>query len=213
MIKVVLVDDEELVRSGLRMILRNADDIEVVGEGGDGAEAVELARTLEPDVILLDIRMPGMDGLTAAAELTLLPRPPAVVVLTTFSMDEYVHRALRSGARGFLLKDTPARELITAVRTVHNGDAMLAPSVTRRLLERFAAAPDTGSAAHRLDALTERERLVLVAVARGMSNAEIGKALNMQEGTVKAHVSRILGKLKMNNRVQAAILAHEAGWA
>jgi DNA-binding NarL/FixJ family response regulator len=211
-IKVLLVDDEELVRSGLRMILRNAEDIDVVGEARDGADAVDLARDLEPDVVLLDIRMPGVDGLAAVPDLVALPRPPAVVMLTTFSMDEYVHRALRAGARGFLLKDAPVRELISAVRTVHNGDAMLAPSVTRRLLERFAAVPDAESAARRLDVLSERERLVLLAVARGMSNAEAGRALNMQEGTVKAHVSRTLAKLGMSNRVQAAILAHEAGW-
>ncbi|GAA1500075.1 response regulator transcription factor [Streptomyces synnematoformans] len=212
--KVLIADDEQLVRHGLRMILDTADDIEVVGEAADGAEAVVLARELRPDVVLLDIRMPGTDGLAAAADLAGLPRPPAVVVLTTFDLDEYVHRALRAGARGFLLKDTPPRELIAAVRTVHGGEALLAPRVTTRLLERFAAiaARDPGAAAHRLEVLSGRERAVLVAVARGMSNAEAGRSLGMREATVKAHVSSIFGKLDVTNRVQAAILAHDAGW-
>ncbi|MFI6578310.1 response regulator [Nocardiopsis sp. NPDC050513] len=219
MIRTILVDDENLVRSGLRMILEAASDIEVVGEGGDGEEAVRLARELSPDVVLLDIRMPGTDGLTAAARLTQLPNAPRVVLLTTFDLDEYVHRALRAGAVGFLLKDTPPRDLIAAVRTVHEGNAMLAPRVTKRMLERFAAPEPAGAAAERAEAerrlsvLSERERAVLVAVAKGMSNAEAGRALGMREATVKAHVSRILAKLGMSNRVQAAILAHDAGWA
>ncbi|MCP3013185.1 response regulator transcription factor [Nocardiopsis dassonvillei] len=219
MIRALLVDDELLVRSGLRMILDSAPDIEVVGEGGDGAEAVRLAEELAPDVVLLDIRMPGTDGITAAARLTALPRPPRVVLLTTFDLDEYVHSALRAGAVGFLLKDTPPRDLIGAVRTVHEGNAMLAPSVTKRMLERFAAPAPADSAAgraeavRRLSVLSERERSVLLAVARGRSNAEAGRDLGMREATVKAHVSRILAKLGMSNRVQAAILAHDAGWA
>ncbi|MEV2277355.1 response regulator transcription factor [Nocardiopsis sp. NPDC049922] len=219
MIRTILVDDENLVRSGLRMILEAAPDIEVVGEGGDGEEAVRLARELSPDVVLLDIRMPGTDGLSAAARLTRLPNAPRVVLLTTFDLDEYVHRALRAGAVGFLLKDTPPRDLIAAVRTVHEGNAMLAPSVTKRMLERFAVPEPAGAAAERAEAerrlsvLSERERAVLVAVAKGMSNAEAGRALGMREATVKAHVSRILSKLGMSNRVQAAILAHDAGWA
>ncbi|WP_116248403.1 response regulator transcription factor [Nocardiopsis sp. FIRDI 009] len=219
MIRTVLVDDENLVRSGLRMILESAPDIEVVGEGGDGDEAVRLARELSPDVVLLDIRMPGTDGLTAAARLTALPDAPRVVLLTTFDLDEYVHRALRTGAVGFLLKDTPPRDLIAAVRTVHEGNAMLAPSVTKRMLERFAEPDPSGTstgreeAERRLSVLSERERAVLVAVAQGKSNAEAGRALGMREATVKAHVSRILAKLGMSNRVQAAILAHDAGWA
>jgi DNA-binding NarL/FixJ family response regulator len=213
-IRTVLVDDEQLVRSGLRMILDSADDIEVVGEGSDGADAVPLVRDLDPDVVLLDIRMPGVDGLTAAADLAALPRPPKVVLLTTFDLDEYVHRALRAGAVGFLLKDTPPRDLISAVRTIDEGNAMLAPSVTKRMLERFAApAPGgTGDAARRLEVLSARERQVLVAVAQGLSNAEAGRELGMREATVKAHVSRILAKLGLSNRVQAAILAHDAGW-
>ncbi|GAB3213535.1 response regulator [Marinactinospora thermotolerans] len=214
MIRIVVVDDEQLVRSGLRMILDSADDLEVVGEGADGADAVRLARDLRPDVVLLDIRMPGVDGLTAAADLAALPTAPRVVLLTTFDLDEYVHRALRAGAVGFLLKDTPPRDLIGAVRTVHEGNAMLAPSVTKRMLERFATPPRSGAveAARRLEVLTERERAVLVAVAQGRSNAEAGRDLGMREATVKAHVSRILAKLDMTNRVQAAILAHDAGW-
>jgi len=213
-IRTVLVDDEQLVRSGLKMILDSAGDIEVVGEASDGAEAVRIARETGPDVMLLDIRMPGMDGLAAAAELAGLPNPPKVVLLTTFDLDEYVHEALRVGAVGFLLKDTPPRDLIGAVRTVHEGNAMLAPSVTKRMLERFAApaSPSADQARTRLAVLSERERDVLVAVARGMSNAEAGRELGMREATVKAHVSRILSKLGMTNRVQAAILAHDAGW-
>lgn len=219
MIRTLLIDDETLVRSGLRMILDAAPDIEVVGEGGDGAEAVRLARELAPDVVLLDIRMPGTDGITAATELNALPDAPRVVLLTTFDLDEYVHAALRAGAVGFLLKDTPPHDLISAVRTVHEGNAMLAPSITKRMLERFAEPAPAGSAEgrmraeQRLSVLSERERAVLVAVARGRSNAEAGRELGMREATVKAHVSRILAKLGMNNRVQAAILAHDAHWA
>ncbi|RNL84738.1 response regulator transcription factor [Halostreptopolyspora alba] len=214
MIRVLLVDDELLVRSGLRMILDAVGDIEVVGEAAEGAEALRLTADLAPDVVLLDIRMPGMDGLTAAAEIAAGPQPPKVVLLTTFDLDDYVHRALNAGAVGFLLKDTPPRDLADALRTVHEGNAMLAPSVTKRMLEHFAAPePDGASqAAERLAVLSERECAVLVAVARGMSNAEAGRSLGMRETTIKAHVSRILTKLDLTNRVQAAILAHDAGW-
>ncbi|TQN31847.1 LuxR family two component transcriptional regulator [Haloactinospora alba] len=215
MIRTILIDDEQLVRSGLRMILDSAEDIEVVGEGADGEDAVRLARELAPDLVLLDIRMPGVDGLTAAGELVALADEPKVVLLTTFDLDEYVHQALRAGAVGFLLKDTPPRDLIAAVRTISEGNAMLAPTVTKRLLERFATpAPDSAARAQqRLEVLSGRERMVLVAVTRGLSNAEAGRELDMREATVKAHVSRILAKLEMTNRVQAAILAHDAGWA
>jgi DNA-binding NarL/FixJ family response regulator len=214
-IRVVLVDDEQLVRSGLRMILESAGDIEVVGEAADGGGAVEEVRRHRPDAVLMDIRMPVMDGLAATRELAALPGPPKVIMLTTFELDEYVHTALEHGAVGFLLKDTPPRDLIQAVRTVADGDAMLAPSVTRRLIAEFAARGGTRAVAarRRLEALTGRELEVVVAVAQGLSNAEIGRRLFMSEATVKAHVSSILAKLGMTNRVQAAILAHDAGLA
>jgi DNA-binding NarL/FixJ family response regulator len=212
-IRVVLVDDEELVRSGLRMILESAGDIEVVGEAADGGGAVEQVRLRRPDAVLMDIRMPGMDGLAATRELNALPDPPKVIMLTTFELDEYVHAALEHGAVGFLLKDTPPRDLIQAVRTVADGNAMLAPTVTRRLIAEFAARGGTraSTARRRLDALTGRELEVVVAVAQGLSNAEIGRRLFMSEATVKAHVSSVLAKLGLGNRVQAAILAHDAG--
>jgi DNA-binding NarL/FixJ family response regulator len=211
MIRVVVVDDEQLVRSGLRMILESAGDLEVVGEAADGGGAVEQVRLHRPDVVLMDIRMPAMDGLAATREIGALPDPPRVVMLTTFELDEYVHAALEHGAVGFLLKDTPPRDLIQAVRTVAEGNAMLAPTVTRRLLAEFAARGSAPAARRRLETLTEREREVVVAVARGLSNAEIGRRLFMSEATVKAHVSRVLAKLGMQNRVQAAILVHDAG--
>jgi DNA-binding NarL/FixJ family response regulator len=213
MIRVVLVDDEQLVRSGLRMILESAGDIEVVGEAADGGGAVELVRRHRPDVALMDIRMPEMDGLAATRALTALPDPPRVIMLTTFELDEYVHTALEHGAVGFLLKDTPPRDLIQAVRTVAEGNAMLAPTVTRRLIAEFASRNSAKAVAarRRLDTLTGREREVVVAVAQGLSNAQIGRRLFMSEATVKAHVSRVLAKLGMGNRVQAAILVHDAG--
>jgi len=212
-IRVLLVDDEQLVRSGLRMILQSSGDIEVVAEAADGAQAVEQVRLHRPDVVLMDIRMPTVDGLPATRQITALPDPPKIIVLTTFELDEYVHTALQHGAVGFLLKDTPPRDLLQAVRTVSAGNAMLSPTVTKRLLAEFAARGTAQAVAARkqLEALTEREREVVVAVARGLSNAEIGKRLFMSEATVKAHVSRVLAKLGMSNRVQAAILAHDAG--
>ncbi|MFD0773321.1 response regulator [Streptomonospora algeriensis] len=213
MIRTILVDDEQLVRSGLRMILDSAEDIDVIGEAGDVDTALELSARLVPDVVLMDIRMPGTDGLTAAASTAQLPRPPKVVLLTTFDLDEYVHRALRAGAVGFLLKDTPPRDLISAVRTIHEGNAMLAPSITKRMLERFAdsASRTAAEAARRLSVLNDRERDVAVAVGQGRSNAEIGAALHLSVPTVKTHVSRLLAKLDLNNRVQIALLAHDAG--
>jgi DNA-binding NarL/FixJ family response regulator len=212
-IRVLLVDDEQLVRSGLRMILQSSGDIEVVAEAADGAQAVEQVRLHRPDVVLMDIRMPTVDGLAATRQVTALPDPPKIIVLTTFELDEYVHTALQHGAVGFLLKDTPPRDLLQAVRTVSAGNAMLSPTVTKRLLAEFAARGTAQAVAARkqLEALTEREREVVVAVARGLSNAEIGKRLFMSEATVKAHVSHVLAKLGISNRVQAAILAHDAG--
>ncbi len=214
MTRVLIVDDEALVRAGLRMILESADDLEVVGEAEDGADAVDAVRRDRPDVVLMDIRMPRLDGLAATRALQSLPEAPKVVVLTTFDLDDYVFRALQAGASGFLLKDTPPRELVNAVRVVAAGEAMLSPGVTRRLIGHFAADDRSDrqrTARERLEALTERELEVLAAVGRGLSNAEIGRELYMSEATVKAHVSRVLVKLDATNRVQVAILAHDAG--
>jgi DNA-binding NarL/FixJ family response regulator len=212
-IKVLLVDDEALVRSGLRLILQAADDMTVVAEARDGDEALLAVRRHRPDVVLMDVRMPGRDGLSAARELQQRAEPARVIMLTTFDLDEYVHEALLAGAVGFLLKDTPPRDLAEAVRTVAAGNAMLSPTVTRRLIRTFAGrgVSQADTARRRLDGLTERELEVVCAVGRGLSNAEIGRALDMAEATVKAHVSRALAKLNLTNRVQAAILAHDAG--
>ncbi|MFD9944379.1 response regulator [Nonomuraea sp. NPDC059023] len=212
MIRVLVVDDEELVRSGLRMILEAAGGISVVGEARDGEEAVTAAARLRPEVVLMDVRMPGADGLTAAARILAGEQAPKVVMLTTFDLDEYVHEALRLGAVGFLLKDTPPRELAAAVRTVAAGQAMLSPTVTRRLISAFVdRAPSRADRARkRLALLTGREEDVIRCLARGLSNAEIGRELHLTEATVKAHVSRVLAKLGLTNRVQAAILVHDA---
>jgi DNA-binding NarL/FixJ family response regulator len=212
-IRVLIVDDEALVRSGLRMILQAQPDISVVGEARDGEEAVAAAARHRPDVMLMDIRMPTMDGLAAAARINQLADPPKMIMLTTFDLDEYVHAALRAGAVGFLLKDTPPQDLAVAVRTVAAGNAMLAPTVTKRLISAFAEhGPSRAEQARQqMAALTQREEAVIRAVARGLSNAEIGRELAMSEATVKAHVSRSLAKLGLTNRVQAAILVHEAG--
>jgi DNA-binding NarL/FixJ family response regulator len=212
--RVLIVDDEALVRAGLKLILESGEDLEVVGEAEDGADAVEAVRRHRPDVVLMDIRMPRQDGLATTTELQRLPQPPKVIVLTTFDLDDYVFRALQAGASGFLLKDTPPRELVHAVRVVAEGEAMLSPAVTRRLIGHFAAGGRTDrqrAAKERLTALTDRELEVLGAVGRGMSNAEVGRELFMSEATVKAHVSRVLVKLDATNRVQVAILAHDAG--
>jgi DNA-binding NarL/FixJ family response regulator len=212
--RVLVVDDEALVRAGLRMILESDDGLVVVGEAEDGADVVSAVDRTRPDVVLMDIRMPRLDGLAATAALQALDAPPAVIVLTTFDLDDYVFRALQAGAAGFLLKDTPPRELIQAVRVVASGESMLSPTVTRRLIAHFATDPRAErrqQAMERIDTLTPRELEVLVEVGRGASNAEIGTALFMSEATVKAHVSRVLVKLDRTNRVQAAILAHDAG--
>jgi DNA-binding NarL/FixJ family response regulator len=212
--RVVIVDDEALVRAGIRLILESGEDLEVVGEAEDGADAVDAVRRHRPDVVLMDIRMPRQDGLTTTTELQRLAEPPKVIVLTTFDLDDYVFRALQAGASGCLLKDTPPRELVRAVRVVAAGEAMLSPAVTRRLIGHFAAGGRRyrqRAAKERLTALTDRELEVLGAVGRGLSNAEIGRELFMSEATVKAHVSRVLVKLGATNRVQVAILAHDAG--
>ncbi|WP_411100977.1 response regulator [Streptomyces sp. x-45] len=213
MIRVLVVDDEALVRAGLRMILEPAEDIEVVAEASDGSEGVTAVARHRPDVVLMDVRMPGMDGLTALKELRRAPNPPRVIMLTTFDLDDYVHTALRSGAAGFLLKDTSPRDLAAAVRTVAEGSAMLTPRITKRLIDTFAGleSADVALARERLSVLTDREDDVVRAVARGLSNAEIGRELAMSEGTVKAHVSRALAKLGLSNRVQVALLVRDAG--
>jgi DNA-binding NarL/FixJ family response regulator len=214
MTRLLIVDDEALVRAGLRMILESDDDLEVVAEAEDGADAATMVKEHRPDVVLMDIRMPRLDGLAATREVQALADPPKVVVLTTFDLDDYVFRALQAGASGFLLKDTPPRELVQAVKVVAAGDAMLSPAVTRRLIGHFAGDPRADrkrSARQRISKLTEREREVLVEVGRGLPNADIGKKLFMSEATVKAHVSRALVKLDATNRVQVAILAYEAG--
>ena len=213
MIRVVLVDDQELVRAGFRMVLDAQPDLEVVGEAGDGQAAVELLTATRADVVLMDVRMPRLDGVRATRQVTALPEPPRVLVLTTFDQDEYVFSALKAGASGFLLKDVPPAELLRAIRAVHGGDAVVAPSTTRRLLDRFVPhLPDadaTPPAA--LDALTDREREVLTLIARGLSNTEIAAELFVAEATVKTHVGRILTKLDLRDRVQAVVFAYEHG--
>ena len=212
-VKVVLVDDDALVRAGLRLILSSAEDIEVVGETDDGAGAVGTVRQHRPDVVLMDIRMPQMDGIAATAALRRLDPPPQVIVLTTFQADEHVVAALRAGASGFLVKDTPPADIIHAVRLVAAGDAIVSPSVTRTLLSHFGrngASERHLLAAQRLGTLTDREREVATAVGAGASNAEIAASLFMSEATVKAHVSRLLTKLDVSNRVHVAILVHDA---
>jgi DNA-binding NarL/FixJ family response regulator len=214
MIRVLIVDDEALVRAGMRMILESADDVAVVEEIDDGAGAVDAVGRSRPDVVLMDIRMPRLDGLAATVAVQALPEPPAVIVLTTFDLDDYVFRALQAGASGFLLKDTPPRELLQAVRVVASGESMLSPKVTRRLITHFAADPRADRRRAALDTiagLSGREAEVLVEVGHGLSNADIGRALFMSEATVKAHVSRLLVKVGATNRVQLAIVAHHAG--
>lgn len=214
-VRLVLADDEQLVRSGLRLILEAEDDIEVVGEAGDGAEAVALTRRLDPDVVLMDVQIPGMNGIEATREIVALGREDSsrVVILTTFDLDEYVWEALRAGASGFLLKRTPAEDLVAGIRVVAAGEALLAPSVTQRLIETFRARPEAAPARDlsELDDLTGREREVLGLVARGMANGEIAAHLFLSEGTVKTHVKRIFSKLGLHDRTQAVILAYEVG--
>jgi DNA-binding NarL/FixJ family response regulator len=214
-VRLVLADDEQLVRSGLRLILEAEDDFEVVGEAGDGAEAVVLTRRLDPDVVLMDVQMPGTNGIEATREIVALGREESsrVLILTTFDLDEYVYEALKAGASGFLLKRTPAEDLVTGIRVVAAGEALLAPSVTQRLIETFRGRPGAAPARDEseLDDLTDREREVLVLVARGMTNGDIAAHLFLSEGTVKTHVKRIFAKLNLHDRSQAVILAYEVG--
>ncbi|MEU6080143.1 response regulator transcription factor [Streptomyces sp. NPDC047108] len=211
-IRVLVADDEHLVRAGLRLVLSNADDIEIVAEASDGREAVELARRHRVDVALLDIRMPRLDGLAAAEQLAATAPRTAVLMLTTFSEDENVSRALRAGAAGFLLKDTPPTELIQGVRAAAEGNAIVSPQITRRLLDQYLEGETARTEARERTAeLTDRERAVLAMVGTGLSNGEIAQELVVSEGTVKAYVSRILAKLGCENRVQAALLARDAG--
>ena len=215
-IRVLLVDDDALVRAGLSMLLAGADHIRVVGEAADGSEVAAAVAEHQPDVVLMDIRMPGMDGLSATELLREREDAPEVIVLTTFNADDYVLRALRAGASGFLLKDTPPADIVRAIRAVAAGEPMLSPTVTRRLIGHVTeseADERQRRAREQLDRLTEREREVAVAVGLGKSNAEISRELYMSVATVKAHVSRVLEKLELNNRVQIALLAHDAGEA
>jgi len=213
-IRVLIVDDQELVRTGFRLFLETQPGLAVVGEAGDGEEAIERVRELRPDVVLMDIRMPTMDGVEATAKLTsgAIEPAPRVLVLTTFDLDEYVFGALRAGAAGFLLKDAPRERLIEAIRVVHSGEALLSPSITRRLIEDFAARSDRiEPPAAVLAELTPREREVLVLVAHGLSNAEIAARLVVTEATVKSHVGAVLLKLGLRDRVQAVVFAYEHG--
>ncbi|HEX8103585.1 MAG TPA: response regulator transcription factor [Solirubrobacteraceae bacterium] len=211
-IKVLLADDQALLRGGLRAMLEGEDDIEVVAEAEDGAEAVEAALRTHPDVVLMDVRMPKLDGIEATRRLLAAGSRARVLVITTFDLDEYVFRALRAGASGFLLKATSPDRLAGAVRTVAAGESLLDPAVTQRLVEHFLARPDLDPAAREpIDELTEREREVLMLLARGMTNAEMGRELFLSEATVKSHVTRMLGKLGVRSRVQAVVLAYETG--
>jgi DNA-binding NarL/FixJ family response regulator len=209
-IRVVVADDQPLIRTGLRMILSDAADLEIVGEAAHGDEAVALAAAERPDVVLMDVRMPGMDGIDATRAVTAVEDPPRVLVLTTFDLDEVVYDALRAGASGFLLKDAPEERLLTAIRVVAEGGSLFAPTVTRRLIEEFARRPQA-MAPSGLEALTERESEVLRLVARGLSNTEIAGELFVSENTVKTHVARVLMKLSLRDRVQAVVLAYETG--
>ncbi|WP_035800659.1 response regulator [Kitasatospora mediocidica] len=219
-IRVMLVDDQELLRTGFRMVLQSQGDIEITAEAGDGAQALEVLRHTEVDVILMDVRMPRLDGVQAtrriclAADGTPLHEAPRVLILTTFDLDEYAFAALKAGASGFLLKDVPPTELVAAIRSVHAGDAVVAPTTTRRMIDRFAEVlPVTHTAGTPavLDPLTDREREVFLLVVQGLSNGEVAARLGLSEATVKTHVGRILAKLNLRDRVQAVVLAYEAG--
>ena len=219
-IRVMLVDDQVLLRTGFRMVLAAQPDMEVVAEAGDGLEALEAVRSSEVDVVLMDVRMPKLDGVEATRRICELEGAPRVLILTTFDLDEYAFSALKAGASGFMLKDVPPGELLAAIRAVHSGDAVVAPSTTRRLLNRFAPMlPGTGggiggrsgAARPELERLTEREREVMLLVAQGLSNGEIAGRLVLSEATVKTHVGRILTKLELRDRVQVVVMAYETG--
>ncbi|WP_436531627.1 response regulator [Actinoplanes sp. HUAS TT8] len=213
-IRVVLVDDQTLVRTGFRLVLDETGDIEVVGEAADGSQALAVVAQTRPDVVLMDVRMPGLDGIEATRRIRSGPHQARVIILTTFDLDEYVLAGLRAGASGFLLKDALAADLISAVRVVAAGESVAAPSVTRRLIAHYlGSSPPRSDAARRLDALTGREREVLTLVTRGLSNPEIAVALVLSESTVKTHLGRILAKLGLRDRVQAVILGYECGLA
>ena len=211
-IRVLLADDQQLVRTGFRLILSAEPDIEVVGEAGDGATTVRNARRIRPDVTLMDVRMPGMDGITATRQLTAQTPPPTrVLVLTTFDVDSYVYDALRAGASGFLLKNAPPEELIRAIRLIAAGEALLDPAVTLRVIEEFSRTPERPTESAELTRLTDREREVLLLVARGLSNAEIAAGLFVSEATIKSHMARLLAKLMLRDRAQAIVYAYENG--
>ena len=213
-VRVVLVDDQTLVRTGFRLVLDETDDIEVVGEAADGAQALAVVARTRPDVVLMDVRMPGLDGIEATRRIRSAPHPAKVIILTTFDLDEYVLAGLRAGASGFLLKDALAADLVSAVRVVVAGEAVAAPSVTRRLFAHYLGHfPEPAATDERLAGLTGREREVLALITRGMSNAEIAVALSLAESTVKTHLGRILTKLDLRDRVQAVILGYECGLA
>ena len=208
MIDVVVVDDQALLRGSFRVLVDSADDLRVVGEAGDGAEAVSAVRSTSPDVVLMDVRMPGVDGIAATREISSFSAA-RVLILTTFDLDEYVYSALRAGASGFLLKDTPPADLLAAIRVVAAGDALLSPSVTRRLVAEFSRTPEPRTV--RLGSITEREQEVLLLIARGFSNAEIMGELYLSAGTVKTHIGRLLQKLEARDRAQLVIAAYESG--
>jgi DNA-binding NarL/FixJ family response regulator len=209
--RVLIVDDDRLMRAGLRAVTSSDDEIEVIGEAADGREAIELAKTHRPDVVLMDVRMPDLDGIAATREIVATVPDARVLILTTFEQDDYIFGALSAGASGFLLKRTSPEELIAAIRTIAAGDSLLSPSVTRRVIDRMVGQPALSIAADRLALLTPREREVLELVARGLSNGEIASTFVIEESTVKSHVKRILSKLRVRDRVQAVIFAYETG--